>query len=118
MPWGSPIGTGKGLLNPYALKTIRERLPEITLIVDARIGKPSHTAQAMELGYDGVLLNTAVALATDPVTMASAFQYAVMAGRIASWSNCCGIKTALPCKLPVKTTTRRFDGTTKIYCPL
>lgn len=83
MPWGSPIGTGKGLLNPYALKTIRERLPNINLIVDAGIGKPSHAAQAMELGYDGVLLNTAVAQATDPVKMAEAFKYALIAGRMA-----------------------------------
>jgi thiazole synthase len=81
MPWGSPIGTGKGLLNPYALKTIRERLPEMTLVVDAGIGKASHAAQAMELGYDAVLLNTAVAQATDPIKMAEAFKYAVLAGR-------------------------------------
>lgn len=83
MPWGSPIGTGKGLLNPYALKTIRERLPTITLIVDAGIGKPSHAAQALELGYDGVLLNTAVAQASDPIKMAEAFKYALLAGRAA-----------------------------------
>lgn len=83
MPWGSPIGTGKGLLNPYALKTIRNRLPDLTLIVDAGIGKPSHAAQALELGYDGVLLNTAVALAADPVVMASAFKHAILAGRLA-----------------------------------
>ncbi len=81
MPWGSPIGTGKGLLNPYALKNIRERLPEITLIVDAGIGLPSHAAQALEMGYDGVLLNTAVAQASDPVRMAEAFKYALLAGR-------------------------------------
>lgn len=83
MPWGSPIGTGKGLLNPYALRTIRERLPDITLIVDAGIGKPSHAAQALELGYDAVLLNTAVAQASDPVKMAEAFKYALLAGRAA-----------------------------------
>jgi thiazole synthase len=83
MPWGSPIGTGKGLLNPYALKTIRERLPEITLIVDAGIGKPSHAAQALELGYDGVLLNTAIAQASDPIKMAEGFKYALLAGRAA-----------------------------------
>ncbi|MGH1440329.1 MAG: thiazole synthase [Cellvibrionaceae bacterium] len=83
MPWGSPIGTGKGLLNPYALKTIRERMPDITLIVDAGIGKPSHAAQALELGYDGVLLNTAVAQASDPIKMAEAFKYALLAGRAA-----------------------------------
>ena len=83
MPWGSPIGTGKGLLNPYALKTIRERLPDITLIVDAGIGKPSHAAQALELGYDAVLLNTAVAQAADPLKMAEAFKYALLAGSMA-----------------------------------
>jgi len=83
MPWGSPIGTGKGLMNPYALETIRERLPETKLIVDAGIGKPSDACQAMEIGYDGVLLNTAVAKAVDPVGMATAFKDAVCAGRIA-----------------------------------
>lgn len=83
MPWGAPIGTGKGLLNPYALRTIRERLGDITLIVDAGIGRPSHAAQALELGYDGVLLNTAVARAADPVAMARAFNHALLAGRTA-----------------------------------
>ena len=83
MPWGSPIGTGKGLINPFALKTIRQRLPDITLIVDAGIGTASHAVQAMELGYDGVLLNTAVAQASDPVQMATAFKYAMSAGRLA-----------------------------------
>ncbi|MCV6605446.1 MAG: thiazole synthase [Porticoccaceae bacterium] len=83
MPWGSPIGTGQGLLNPFALKTLRERLPDTTLIVDAGIGLPSHAAQAMELGFDGVLLNSAVALAQDPVAMARAFGQAVEAGRSA-----------------------------------
>lgn len=80
MPWGAPIGSGKGILNPYALETLRYRLPNVTLIVDAGIGKPSHAAQAMELGFDGVLLNTAVALANQPVTMATAFRHAVIAG--------------------------------------
>lgn len=83
MPWGSPIGTGKGLLNPYALQTIRDRLPQVTLVVDAGIGLPSHAAQAMEMGYDAVLLNTAVAEARDPVLMASAFMQAIEAGRSA-----------------------------------
>ncbi|MDM3872423.1 thiazole synthase [Porticoccus sp. W117] len=84
MPWGSPIGTGQGLLNPFALKTLRERLPDTTLIVDAGIGLPSHAAQAMELGFDGVLLNSAVALAQDPVTMAKAFGQSIEAGRSAN----------------------------------
>ncbi|MGS2724216.1 thiazole synthase [Porticoccus sp. GXU_MW_L64] len=83
MPWGAPIGTGQGLLNPFALKTLRERLPDTTLIVDAGIGLPSHAACAMELGFDGVLLNSAVALAQDPVAMAGAFGQAVAAGRSA-----------------------------------
>lgn len=83
MPWGAPIGTGKGLANPYALQTIRERLPEIPLIVDAGIGKPSHAVQALEMGYDGILLNTAVAQAADPVLMARAFKDAIQAGRLA-----------------------------------
>ncbi|WMN58839.1 thiazole synthase [Pseudoalteromonas xiamenensis] len=82
MPWGAPIGTGKGLLNPYALKTIRERLPEMTLIVDAGLGLPSHACQALEIGYDGVLLNSAVAGAGCPETMARAFRAAVDAGRM------------------------------------
>lgn len=83
MPWAAPIGSGKGLLNPYALEVLRCRLPNVTLIVDAGIGKPSHAAQAMEMGFDGVLLNTAVSLAVDPILMASAFRDAVTAGRAA-----------------------------------
>ena len=81
MPWGAPIGTGKGLLNPYQLRTLRERLPEAVLVVDAGIGRPSQAAQAMEMGYDAVLLNTAVAKAHDPIMMAGAFRQATEAGR-------------------------------------
>lgn len=81
MPWGSPIGSGRGLMNPYALKTLRARIPDLPLIVDAGIGLPSHAAQAMELGFDAVLLNSAVALADDPVGMAEAFALAVRGGR-------------------------------------
>jgi len=86
MPWGAPIGSGQGLLNPFALRTLRERLPDVTLIVDAGIGAPSHAAQAMELGFDAVLLNSAVAQARDPVAMARAFRLAIEAGRIAGRS--------------------------------
>lgn len=82
MPWGAPIGSGQGLLNPWALRTLRARLPELTLVVDAGIGAPSHAAQAMELGYDAVLLNSAVAQAVDPVGMARAFGHAIAAGRL------------------------------------
>lgn len=83
MPWGAPIGSGKGLMNPYALQVLRKRLPQMTLIVDAGIGKPSHVVQVLELGFDAVLLNSAVALAKDPVQMATAFAAAVSAGRLA-----------------------------------
>ena len=82
MPWAAPIGTGKGPVNPYAMRMLRERL-EVPLIVDAGLGLPSHACQVMEWGYDAVLLNTAVALATDPVAMAGAFAQAVAAGRSA-----------------------------------
>ncbi|MDO8385548.1 MAG: thiazole synthase, partial [Polaromonas sp.] len=61
MPWGAPIGSGQGLVNPYALRTLRARLPGVPLIVDAGIGSPADAVQAMELGYDAVLLNSAVA---------------------------------------------------------
>lgn len=81
MPWGAPIGSGQGLLNPFALRTLRERLPEATLIIDAGIGAPSHAAQALELGFDAVLLNSAVAHAREPVAMATAFRLAIEAGR-------------------------------------
>ena len=82
MPWAAPIGTGKGPLNPYAMRLLRERLA-VPLIVDAGLGLPSHACQVMEWGYDAVLVNTAVALAQDPVAMAGAFADAVRAGRSA-----------------------------------
>jgi thiazole synthase len=83
MPWGSCIGSGQGLINPTALRTLRARLPGVPLVVDAGIGSPKDAVQAMELGFDAVLLNTAVAQADDPVTMARAFKLAVEAGRLA-----------------------------------
>ena len=83
MPWGAPIGTGKGLTNPYALETLRARLPDVRLVVDAGLGLPSHAARVLEMGFDAVLLNTAVARADDSVRMASAFAKAVTAGRLA-----------------------------------
>jgi len=82
MPWGSMIGSGKGLMNPDNLIAIRKQFPDLQLVVDAGIGKPSHAAQAMELGYDAVLLNSAIALAQDPVKMADAFRKAIEAGRL------------------------------------
>lgn len=83
MPWGAPIGSGKGLNNVFGLRALRAHFPDVPLVVDAGIGVPSHAAQAMELGYDAVLINTAVAKAGDPVVMARAFSLAVEAGALA-----------------------------------
>jgi len=83
MPWAAPIGSGQGIINPNALKILRQRLPNTQLIIDAGIGAPSHAMTAMEMGYDGILVNTAVALARDPVAMADAFRQAVKAGHTA-----------------------------------
>lgn len=84
MPWGAPIGSGRGLADPAALAALRRRFPDTALVVDAGIGRPSHAAQAMELGFDAVLVNTAVAEAGDPVAMARAFALAAEAGRLAA----------------------------------
>ncbi|KOC90535.1 thiazole synthase [Winslowiella iniecta] len=81
MPWGAPIGSGQGLRNPEGLRTMRAWFNDIPLIIDAGIGAPSQAAQAMEMGFDGILLNTAVAKARDPVRMAAAFQDAIRAGQ-------------------------------------
>ena len=100
MPWAAPIGTGKGPVNPTALRTLRERL-SVPLIVDAGLGLPSHACQVMEWGYDAVLLNTAVALAQDPVAMASAFAQAVIAGRLAYLSGAMQAQDAAQPSTPV-----------------
>jgi thiazole synthase len=84
MPWGAPIGSGQGLNNRAGLRCLRAHFPDTPLVVDAGIGLPSHAAQAMELGYDAVLLNTAVAKAGDPVEMARAMALAVTAGQAAA----------------------------------
>ncbi|WP_233243624.1 thiazole synthase [Bacterioplanes sanyensis] len=81
MPWGAPIGTGRGLQNQRQLQQLRERLPEAVLVIDAGLGKPSQAMAAIEMGFDAVLLNTAVAKAQDPVAMAQAFAKAVDGGR-------------------------------------
>ena len=83
MPWGAPIGSGRGLNNLFGLGALRAHFPEVPLIIDAGLGVPSHAAHAMELGFDAVLINTAVAQATHPVAMAGAFAQAVAAGRAA-----------------------------------
>ena len=84
MPWGAPIGTGLGLNNVYGLRALRAHFPDVPLVVDAGLGLPSQAARAMELGYDAVLLNTAVARAGDPAAMAEGFARAVEAGALAA----------------------------------
>jgi len=84
MPWGAPIGSVMGLNNPFGLQQLRREFPDITLVVDAGIGLPSHAASAMEMGYDAVLINSAVASAGNPPQMAVAMAKAVEAGR-AAW---------------------------------
>ncbi|TIO26784.1 thiazole synthase [Mesorhizobium sp.] len=81
MPWCAPIGSARGPVNIDALRALRAHFPDMPLIVDAGLGRPSHAAAVMELGYDAVLLNTAIAKAGDPVAMAAAFAKAVEAGR-------------------------------------
>ena len=83
MPWGAPIGSGRGLRHVDALASMRAHFPGVPLIIDAGIGAPSQAAHAMEMGFDAILLNTAVAKAGDPVAMARAFGKAVDAGRTA-----------------------------------
>jgi thiazole synthase len=87
MPAGSPIGSGQGILNPNNLRILLEYLkdgdPDYPVIVDAGVGTASDVSMAMELGYDGVLLNTGIAHAQDPIKMAWAMRYACEAGRLA-----------------------------------
>ncbi len=83
MPWGAPIGSGLGLNNPYGLRTLRAAFPDVPMVIDAGLGLPSHAAQAMEMGFDAVLLNTAVAQAGDPIAMARAFALAAESGALA-----------------------------------
>jgi thiazole synthase len=82
MPLASPIGSGLGLLNPYGIRTIKQRL-SVPVIVDAGVGTASDACLTMEQGVDGILMNTALAEARDPVAMATAMRFAVDAGRLA-----------------------------------
>lgn len=82
MPLASPIGSGLGLLNPYSIRTIKRRL-SVPVIVDAGVGTASDACLVMEQGVDGILMNTALAEAEDPVTMAGAMRRATEAGRMA-----------------------------------
>lgn len=83
MPWGAPIGSGLGLNNIFGLRAMRAHFPDVPLVIDAGLGLPSQAAAAMELGFDAVLLNTAVAKAGDPAAMAEAFAIAIKAGQLA-----------------------------------
>lgn len=82
MPLGSPIGSNKGLITREFIQIIIEQA-NVPVVVDAGIGAPSHAAEAMEMGADAVLVNTAIAVANNPVQMAEAFKLAVQAGRMA-----------------------------------
>lgn len=83
MPWGAPIGSGLGLNNIFGLRAIRSHFPDVPMVIDAGLGRPSHAAAAMEMGFEAILLNTAVAKAGDPAAMAEAFSIAVKAGQLA-----------------------------------
>ena len=80
MPWGAPIGSGRGLNNIFGLRALRAHYPDIPMVIDEGIGRPSHASAAFELGFDADLINTAVAKAGDPVLMAKAFRLACEAG--------------------------------------
>ena len=82
MPLGAPIGSGMGIRNPYNIQIVRDSV-SLPVIVDAGVGTASDATVAMELGCDGVLLNTAVAKAHQPVLMAEAMRKAIEAGRLA-----------------------------------
>ncbi|MBT6795856.1 thiazole synthase [bacterium] len=79
MPWGSQIGSGRGLENPEKLLRIREEMPDLTLIIDAGIGRISHVCEAFEIGYDGILLNTAISKAEYPEEFAKALSLSMEA---------------------------------------
>ena len=82
MPLASPIGSGLGLLNPVTVRTIKRRL-KVPVVVDAGVGTASDACLTMEQGVDGILMNTAIAAAQEPVAMAHAMRLAVEAGRVA-----------------------------------
>ncbi|WP_265500324.1 thiazole synthase [Paracoccus beibuensis] len=92
MPWGAPIGSGMGLNNRHGLRMLRAALPDIAMVIDAGLGLPSHAAEAMEMGFDAVLLNSAVAQAGDPAAMARGFALAVQAGGLAHGADPMGVR--------------------------
>jgi thiazole synthase len=101
MPLGAPIGSGLGIRNPYNIKIILESVT-VPVIVDAGVGTASDAAIAMELGCDGVLMNTAIASARDAVTMARAMRLAVEAGRLASRAGRMGKKLYASASSPIE----------------
>ncbi len=102
MPLGAPIGSGLGIRNPFSIRIIREQV-KVPVIVDAGIGTASDAAVAMELGVDGLLVNTAISAAKDPVRMAEAVKLATRAGRLAYLSGRMGKKLYANASSP-------FDG--------
>jgi thiazole synthase len=97
MPLAAPIGSGQGILNPLNIRFIREVVKSVPVIVDAGVGTASDAAEAMELGVDGILMNTAIAEAKDPLRMALAMRMATQAGRLAFGSGRMGRRdTAAP----------------------
>ena len=100
MPLGAPIGTNKGLCTRDMLEIIIAQ-SHIPVVVDAGIGAPSHAAEAMEMGADAVLVNTAIAVAGDPVAMAEAFRLAVESGRMAYEAQLAGVMTIADASSPL-----------------
>jgi thiazole synthase len=106
MPLAAPIGSGLGIQNFATLRILRERITEVPLIVDAGVGTASDATIAMELGYDGVLMNTAIAQAEDSVKMAEAMRHAVVAGRLAYLSGRMQKRLYASASSPVEGTVR------------
>jgi len=106
MPLASPIGSGLGMLNPYAIRTIKQRL-SVAVIVDAGVGTASDACVVMEQGVDGILMNTGIAAAQDPVRMAAAMKSAVEAGRNAYLA---GRMPRREVAVPSSPTTGMLDG--------
>ncbi len=106
MPLGAPIGTGLGIANPYTLRMMRELITEVPLVVDAGLGTASDAALAMEMGFDAVLLNTAMAGAKDPVLMSSAMRKGTEAGREAFLAGRMGKKLYATASSPLEGISR------------
>jgi thiazole synthase len=105
MPLASPIGSGLGLLNPYHIRIIKKRL-SVPVIVDAGVGTASDACMTMEQGVDGILMNTAIAQADDPVAMAHAMRLGVEAGR---WAYLAGRMARREIAVPSSPTTGLLD---------